>query len=459
MVNKEKLIPEFCTKYRSEAKKAVCLRRSWSDFDPQAYYQYGEDQNHETSFKGRALQAVVDSWSKIQVTIGLIILVGFLSGCVGSPESSFSIFDTPEKKVVKEYLKEGQAYEEKGDLVNALRQYNLAMTVNPSEPKAAESRKRVEEALNRTAKIHYQKGLKLDKQGKYGLARHQFLIALRLRPDYPEATKILTSRKRYKINRYIVHKIHSGQTLSGIAKIYYGDHKNFPIIAKYNNITDVTQIRVGQKIKIPELEGFKFLEGQEHVKTEEEMIFEPGIWDWEETLLKTGLDGGGEKPKAQKVKSAEMDKVASYRDKGSKMFKEKKYREAIAEFRKVLKIYPEDEVALDYSYRSHFNMGKALFEKKDYLSARSEFEESLHYNYDCDACQDYIKKCENLYMEAHYKMGMQYYGKEQLVEAMREWELVQLMDPNYKKVDHLIKKAKTILKKLEEIRESERKVN
>jgi hypothetical protein len=63
------LLPESCTKYRSEAQKALCLERSWSDFDPQAYYLYGEDQNHETSFKGKALQAVVDSWCKIQVLI------------------------------------------------------------------------------------------------------------------------------------------------------------------------------------------------------------------------------------------------------------------------------------------------------------------------------------------------------------------------------------------------------
>ena len=63
------LIPESCTKYRSEAQKALCLKRRWSDFDPQPYYLYGEDQNHEMSFKGKALQAVVDSWCKIQVII------------------------------------------------------------------------------------------------------------------------------------------------------------------------------------------------------------------------------------------------------------------------------------------------------------------------------------------------------------------------------------------------------
>jgi hypothetical protein len=67
LISQDKLAPEFCTKYRSEAQKALFLKRSWSDFDPQAYYLYGEDQNHETSFKDKALQAAVDSWCKIQV--------------------------------------------------------------------------------------------------------------------------------------------------------------------------------------------------------------------------------------------------------------------------------------------------------------------------------------------------------------------------------------------------------
>jgi len=39
------------------------------DFDPQAYYQYGEDQNHEASFIVKALQAAVDDWRIIQDNI------------------------------------------------------------------------------------------------------------------------------------------------------------------------------------------------------------------------------------------------------------------------------------------------------------------------------------------------------------------------------------------------------
>jgi len=63
------LIPEFCTRYRNEALKPLCLKHSWGNFDPQAYYLYGEDQNYETSFKDKGLQAAVDSWCKIQVLI------------------------------------------------------------------------------------------------------------------------------------------------------------------------------------------------------------------------------------------------------------------------------------------------------------------------------------------------------------------------------------------------------
>jgi tetratricopeptide (TPR) repeat protein len=394
--------------------------------------------------------------------IGVTLLHVFVGGCVNGPEMpqfSFSFFDTPDKKIVKAYLKKGRAYEDKGELVNALTQYDLAMTVNPSEQKAVEGRERVEKALKQSASAHYDKGLDLDRQGKYGKARQQFLIALRLRPDYPEVTQRLTSRKRFEIKRYIVHQIHSGETLSGIAKLYYGDPQNFSLIAKYNNISDVTQIRVGQKIKVPELAGVKFTKEHAFIEAEEEIIFEPGIWDWEESLIDTGIGKKEEKPEVKEEKTEEMEKVASYRDKGVELFQEKKYQEAITELKKVLDISPDDEVALDYSYRSYFNMGLSFFEKKDYLSARTQFEESVRYNYDCLECLDYIKKCESLYMDVHYKMGMQYYGNEQLVEAMREWELVQLMDPNYKKVDHLINKAKTILKKLEEIRESEGQVN
>jgi hypothetical protein len=62
----------------------LCLKGSWSDFDPQAYDLYGEDQNHETSFKGKALQAVVDSWCKIQVIIHTRLTLRYTRGVIST---------------------------------------------------------------------------------------------------------------------------------------------------------------------------------------------------------------------------------------------------------------------------------------------------------------------------------------------------------------------------------------
>ena len=98
---------------------------------------------------------------KHRLLIGFTILIGFISSCVGVHELPLSFLNTPEKKIVNEYLKKGRAYEDKGDLVNAFKQYNLATTVNPSKQKAVESRDRVEEELKRLAAGHYQKGLRL----------------------------------------------------------------------------------------------------------------------------------------------------------------------------------------------------------------------------------------------------------------------------------------------------------
>ena len=68
-LNIKKIIPEFCTRYYSEAQEALSLKGGWSNFVSQAYCLYGENQNCETAFKDKVLQATVDGWCKIQVII------------------------------------------------------------------------------------------------------------------------------------------------------------------------------------------------------------------------------------------------------------------------------------------------------------------------------------------------------------------------------------------------------
>lgn len=364
--------------------------------------------------------------------------------------------ETPEKRYGEMFVQKGREYETKGDLVAALRSYKLALTVDPLNHEALEGRKRLESTLDTMAEEQYKEGLKLHKEGKYGLARQQFLIALRLRPDHPEVIKMLTSRKRIQIKRYLVHTIKAGESLSKVAKIYYGDYHKFPVIAGYNNMTDATKVYAGQEIKVPEIEGMAFQVGEAAVNFEEMDVSGLGSFGWDGDTFEAFKGDRAPELKAEGGDREHGEQVAIYRDLGIELFEKKEYQEALVEFTKVLNAYPEDPIALEYSYKSYFQNAMTLFENKDYLAARDQFQACLRYKRDCQECHRHIKASEDLYKELHYKRGMQFYNMELLHEAINEWELVKALDPNYKMTEHLIDKSNTIIKKIEELQRDQK---
>jgi tetratricopeptide (TPR) repeat protein len=391
------------------------------------------------------------------VFISLIVAVSVISCAPLVKKPPEEIPETPEKGFGEMFVQRGRENEDKGDMVAALKQYNLAITVDPLNHKALEGQQRLKIALDSLAEKHYKEGIGFYKEGRYNLARQQFLIALRLRPDYPEVIKMLTSRKRIQIKRYIVHTIKADESLSKVAKIYYGDYHKFPIIAKYNNIADATKVYAGQEIKVPEIEGMEFLVGEASVKTEKMEAPGTGSLAREGDAIEAFKTDQAPESESEEQERGYGEQVAVYRDYGIELFKKKEYQEAIVEFAKVLNVYPEDHVALEYSYKSYFQHAMTFFENKDYLAARDQFQACLRYKHDCQECHRHIQTSENLYKELHYKRGIQFYAKEMLDEAIKEWELVKALDPNYKSTEYLIDKSKTILEKIEELKRSQKK--
>jgi tetratricopeptide (TPR) repeat protein len=381
---------------------------------------------------------------KIKVLSLGVLLVVMIGGCAGIQEKPTIFGGT---KLAQTYLQKGQHYEDQGDLVEALKQYKLALTVDPGNREIVEKSNRLEENMHALAKEHYQAGLKFRKKGKYYRARDEFLKALNLQPDYPEALKMLEPKKHMAAKRSVEHTIQPGESLTMVAKNYYGDYKKFSVIADYNNLADATRIRVGQKIKIPEIEGVPFLIKKQKIETQDVKMPDLALPDQE---MKEDED----RDELEVVEPEVVDEATNYRNLGIEHFNNKEYPEAVAEFNKVLNADPDDKAAREYLYRTHFEYALVLFKNKDYLAAKKNFETSFRYNKDCQKCHDYIKRSEASYMETHYNRGLSYFGKQQLSEAVREWELVRAVDPNYKDVEKDIEKAKTLLERLENIKKS-----
>jgi len=555
--------------------------------------------------------------------VGIIILFLWVGGC--------ATFGTKSpKQLADEYTVKAQQYEEKGDLVAALEQYKLVLTVDPENQLAQEKRKAIEPQLNTLAEEHYQAGLKFYRQGQYIPARKEFLTALRYNPDHKEAKDILTgmtgTRKELEqVKRYIVHTIQGDETISTLAQRYYGDYRKFHLIAEYNELEDATKVSVGQQIKIPVIEGIPIIADPAEIQTDStapagalpgEVIiakrFITHTVQPEESLSKLAMMYYGDYSKydliarfndiqndaslrvgqevkipeveglpflagkkAQETKTAEIpknlaateavtekakeeetlqqqipaeDQTVNYRKLGIELYKNKEYTDAIAEFDKVLNVNPTDPITLnymalayfekgrssfenkaypqaqrefetslkynkdcaecrqyidqienksrislrddavalykekkykeaiakfeviaeknpkdsqiqDYLAKSYFQQGLILFGKEDYLAARDEFKASLKYDKNCDLCEKNIQKCENTYKDVHYDKGMAYFGDQKLAEAIGEWESVSALDPDFKDVKKNLTKARDLLERLESIRRSKTEEN
>ncbi|MCP4748062.1 MAG: LysM peptidoglycan-binding domain-containing protein [Desulfobacteraceae bacterium] len=181
--------------------------------------------------------------------INLILTVCLISACV--PAGQKTMKTDPE--LTAEYLTQAGQFEKKGELPEALEHYKLALTVDPKNAIAAQKKSELTKKLSQMSQERYKLGMKYHRQGKYGLARKQFLTALKFNPDHEASSRMLVSRQPEKTTNYVYHIIQPGENLSYIAKKYYGDFRKFDAIAHFNNLDDVTKIKPGQRIMIPEI--------------------------------------------------------------------------------------------------------------------------------------------------------------------------------------------------------------
>lgn len=536
-----------------------------------------------------------------------LLLVLSLAGC-----ASMGGTDRPNPELSAQYLAKAQELEKQGDLPAAMEKYKLALTADPGNSSAAEGQERLSAQLAKMADERYNLGMKYYNQGKYGLARNEFLTALKYQPDHTSAAKMLVSREPEKAAGYVFHVIKPGESLSMIAKKYYGDYKKYDIISEFNNIQDATQVKPGQRIMIPEIDGQRLVgvaAAPDDASTYVIHRLQPGesisrlakmyYGDYKKFHIIAqfnGMDDATKVSVGQQIKVprvaglpfnqpsavAESDRddapepatapqppataageprplaevaneppppayhgddeqVFAYRDSGIELFDQGKYEDAVFELNKAVEAAPHDPKTRTYLARAYFETGKKLFEQDDFKAAEEAFESALHYDAKCTRCQamidksklgpllqhrakglaffnnnqfpqaiaefetflqsqpqdrearlylsksyyqmalddfkngdfeeagtgfesalkadrscekcaEYITRSADNFKESHYNRGIVFFSKEQLTEAIKEWQMVYDVDPSYKDVDQNLKKARSLLEKLERIK-------
>ncbi len=360
------------------------------------------------------------------LVLTLVLIAQFICGCTALQRQP------AESTLADKYMEAGSRLEQTGRPVDARENYLMALTIEP-EHKAAMSRlKIVNGFLSSRAQKNYEKSLFLLKNGKYENANQHLRIALRLWPEHEQARRDLVAGMHVQVQDYIWHTIQKGESLSLIARGYYGSMKPTSQIAKVNQIKDAAKIRVGMKLKIPHLEKFPFVK--------------PVIQKNEQ------ID---QQPAQIEEIEAEISPGKMYTDLGIEFFESKQYENAIAEFKKVLNSDPVDTDAAGFISYAYIHLGTAAFNNRKYLDAIDYFQNAHDYDKACSACKNKIQKIQKLYKELHYKAGMKFFDAQELTRAISEWDLVYQMDPDYKRVTELLEKAKTIQKNIDVLKQNQ----
>ncbi len=230
----------------------------------------------------------------------------------------------------------------------------------------------------------------------------------------PQTTSRWPQDYRRSLPRIIAsanHQIKNGQSLSRLARMYYGNLPLFHAIASFNKLVDATRVSDGSIIKIPRFAKIPFR--NIHQKTKG----------------KNHLRGDGRKLEKQRQRALHY-------------FRKKRWQEAISAFRAVLAIYPHDEVSLEYLPKALFQQAKRDFQLGRFLKAKKGFEATLAYDINCKECGSYIDASIEEYKKVHYQRGIEFFNRERLEEAIAEWEKVYALDPDYKAVEYNLNHAR-----------------
>jgi len=350
-----------------------------------------------------------------------------LGGCSALRKKQ-KVEEPPGVRLERILLERALEYERKGQSHKALQSYEAALAV------IVVKKKGLEDSLRSKAEKHYRRGLALNEQGKYGKARHEFLVALRLWSDFPEVVELLKPSRPPPYRRYLVHRVQEGEFLSAIAEKYYHDQSKFGVIARFNDLEDAAKLYVGMELKIPEIEGVRFSPA---------------------ARAQTVISTSDNKEDSAITREQEMgyDQVAIYQEQGVSLLEEGQYLAALHEFQKVLNTDPTRKQVREYMAWAHYRQGEVLFNHAEYLGARTQFQKALSFDEDWTACKEYVKRSEDAYKEVHYLKGIQHFEEEKLREAIEEWQVVNDMDPDYKQVQSYLLRAQKLLEKVKELKE------
>jgi tetratricopeptide (TPR) repeat protein len=341
-----------------------------------------------------------------------------------------------------------ERFEKAGELRRALDERKIALTINPSDAKAQEAKKRLEAQIARGVTQRIDEGRAALARGAYVEARRRFLAALALDPTNATAQAALRNEAREMDT--VNHTVRAGDTLTSLAQQYYGDSARAEVIADTNGLGPNARLAPGRTIKIPEIPGVAFRPPgrTEPVAALPPLALPPTAAPAPAT---PGAAEAAIPPPPPPAPPPPPERNALLVGAEGALQK-RQYMAALSDVDKFLAQNPGNAEGLALRKQALYGVGKSQFDLKNYDGAYRSLTELAKVAPGYEDSSALIQESRRRMIDQHYSQGIRFYREEKLKEAIAEWRIVLELDPQHANAKKNIEQSEKLLKGLEERR-------
>ena len=136
----------------------------------------------------------------------------------------------------------------------------------------------------------------------------------------------------------------------------------------------------------------------------------------------------------------------------AELFRQGDYLAAIDAFTRVLAKQPGLREAVEYQKLAYYNQGLAYMKAENYAEALKLFEKLKRIQPDFKRLPSYMQTAREKLADQHYLAGIRHFKEQKLQEAIDEWDQALVLNPKLESAKRSQERARKLLKNLEEIK-------
>jgi tetratricopeptide (TPR) repeat protein len=339
---------------------------------------------------------------------------------------------SPRQQLASAHRDRAQGLERSGDFRQALDEWKIAQTIDPSDAAAQAGRRRLESRMEQLIGERLGQGRDALTKGDHLEARRHFLAVLAMDPANQAAFAAL--QNDVKEIRFVPHTVKAGETLATIAERYYGDRARSEVIWETNQLPPNPRLTAGMLLKIPEIPGVPFVLPELRPRPPADAVARP--------------DAPAADPARPTVgETLEINPLLV----GAREALEKgEYQVALADVDRVLASNAQNHDAAELKKAVLYGLGKTQLGQRKYDESARTLTQLARLAPNYQDSPVLLRQARERAAQQHYAQGLQLYREEKLQEAIVQWKSVLEYEPDHANAKKNIEQAERLLRSLQQ---------